>query len=185
MFHCLKVVYHLWYDFIWEDFAQKVITLFNYKLKQFKFYTISALLFVVVFGLLSLVNSHSARARLGLVETEAVIFIDGVSYGVLDGVYSLSDIVVKPSDKVSYTRISLNRDFVTEPSFAHLARSKSFSRSKFGLVQLRIQTIEGDPIVRYEFKNCKPISWVIEKAAPSIGGFHEKIELSVQKVEFF
>lgn len=123
-----------------------------------------------------------ASARLGLVKTETLIEIDGVNYGVINDINDLRDLTLSQKKDETFTRVSLKRDFVTEPSIFLWADQISQNRSKAIHMSVIIQTKDKVKIARYELNNCRPLSWTFERADPSQGGFHEKIDLAVQEI---
>lgn len=122
--------------------------------------------------------SPGASARLGLVKMETYIEIDGVNYGLIE-VSSLRDLTSNQPKEEAFTKVSLKRDFVTEPSLYLWALKKAQNRTQLTHVSIITQTKDGVKIARYELNNCKPLSWTVETAE---GGFHERIELAVPEI---
>ena len=129
--------------------------------------------------------SPGASARLGLVKTETHIEIDGINYGVINEVNNLRDLTFSQSKSENFTRVRLKRDFVTEPSLYLWAHKNAQNHKNVSRVSIITQTKDGYKIARYELKNCKPLSWTVETADPTQGGFHEKIDLAVQEIAVF
>ncbi len=127
--------------------------------------------------------SPGASARLGFVKTETFIEIDGVNYGGISEINNLRDLTLGQHKEEAFTRVSLRRDFVTEPSlFYHWwARKSSQNRAQLTHVRVITKTSKGDELTRYELINCKPLSWTFETK----GGYHEDIELAVQEVRVY
>lgn len=124
-----------------------------------------------------------ASAWLGLIETELAIEIDGVHYGILENKTSLENLL-RTAKNSENTRISLLRDFITEPSIYTLANEKAKNNKSLKNVILTLQSKQGTPLTQYKLKNCKPLSWTVG-ANPSEGGFHEQIDLAVQGVSIY
>ncbi len=129
--------------------------------------------------------SPGASARLGLVKKETHIEIDGIDYGIINEVQNLRDLTLTQGKNETFTRVSLKRDFVTEPSLYLWAHKNAQNRATLNHVNIITQTKDGYKIARYELKNCKPLSWTVETADPTQGGFHEKIDLAVQEIAVF
>jgi hypothetical protein len=147
------------------------------------FFLASVLLPVFLFSWL--LFSPGASARLGLIRLETHIEIDGVSYGEIRGINNLSDLTLESQKKgEAFTRVILNRDFVTELSMYQWANNITQDRTKLTRISVIIQTKEGVKIARYELKNSKPLSWTVE-TDPLQGGFHEKIILAVQEIAVY
>lgn len=111
--------------------------------------------------------------------------IDGVDYGAFDHVAGLNsfDLEGHPLEAEStYSRITLTRDFVTDPSLYLWAKNR-MSR-KFGPkdIQLVTEDEEGNIVETTTLKMCQPLSWTVEAANPSLGGFNETIDLAVQEI---
>lgn len=152
--------------------------------KQRTFFLALLLLPVFLFfGLIFL--SPGASARLGLVKTETYIEIDGVNYGVINEINNLRDLTLTQQKDEAFTRVTLKRDFVTAPSLYLWAQKNAQNRTKLTHVSVITQTKDGVKIARYELNNCKALSWTVETADPSQGGFHEKIDLAVQEITVF
>jgi len=120
--------------------------------------------------------SPGASAHLGSVKMETYIEIDGINYGLIE-VSSLKDITSNEQKEESFTKVSLKRDFVTEPSLYLWALNKAQNRTQLTKISIIAQTKDG--VKRYELDNCKPLSWTVETAE---GGFHERIELAVPEI---
>lgn len=144
--------------------------------------TILALV-VLLIGLISL--SPGASARLGILKTETYIHIGGVNYGILSEVNNLRDLTIDQGSHEKYTRVTIKRDFVTEPSLYLWAHKNAQARDPINRISIVTQTKDGYKIAKYELKNCKPLSWTVETADPTQGGFHEKIELAVQEIAVY
>ncbi|MBI2603078.1 MAG: phage tail protein [Deltaproteobacteria bacterium] len=125
--------------------------------------------------------SPGASARLGIRETETSIHIDGVNYGRLSKVKTFADLQFTQNSGEDFSRVSLGRDFVTEPSLYHWARKNAQARDQLNHISIVTQTTDGYEVSRYDLKNCKPLSWTVETADPSQGGFHETVVLAVQE----
>lgn len=139
-----------------------------------------SLLFFCLFFL-----TPGASARLGLAKIETIIEIDGVNYGVISEINNIRDLTLGPNQNENFTRVSLKRDFVTDPSLYLWAHNSAQSRGSLKHINIVTQTKDGYKLARYELKNCKPLSWTVETADPSQGGFHEKIDLAVQEIAVF
>ncbi len=112
--------------------------------------------------------------------------INGGTYGTFDEIKSLKDITPKasPSDK-GFVRVTLNRDFVTDPSLYLWAKENQHSNDGLHDIHLVMRTDEGKEVSRYVLKLCQPLSWSLEAVDPALGGFHETIDLAVQEITIF
>ena len=120
-------------------------------------------------------------------DTRTHVEIDGVNYGVFDDVAGLNAAVqagsVKNNDELH--KITLTRDFVTDPSLYLWAKNIMHGRSDLKDVHVVVENREGEEISRYVLKFCQPLSWTVEAANPSLGGFHEKVDLAVQEIAVY
>ncbi len=153
------------------------------KSKKFWF-VVSVLCFAMLlaFGL----STKKLSAHLHHIETEAYVEIDGVGYGIFNQISNLRDLTqLDRSPTAPFTKISLKRDFVTDPSLSLWARKSFHVGDGLKDIRLVIRTKEGQEVSRYTLRYCKPLSWTVEAADPSQGGFHEKIELAVQEIAVY
>ncbi len=109
--------------------------------------------------------------------------IEGVDFGGFDGVVGVDDESGSSLNSGQVRRVVLQRDFVTDPSLYLWAKNTMKERSGLKDIHLVMENRDGDEIARYVLKSCQPVSWSVEAAALSSGGFHERIELAVQGVE--
>jgi hypothetical protein len=109
--------------------------------------------------------------------------IDGATFGAFDGVIGIDDEVTGLANSGQVRRIVLQRDFVTDPSLYLWAKNTIEGTFRAQGHPHRDGERDGDEIARYVLKSCQPVSWSVEAAALSSGGFHERIELAVQGVE--
>ena len=114
--------------------------------------------------------------------------IDGVDYGVFERIAGLDSFDQEGhplAQETTYSRITLTRDFVTDPSLYLWAKNR-MSR-KFGPkdIQLVTEDGEGNIVETTTLKMCQPLSWTVEAANPSLGGFNETIDLAVQEISTF
>lgn len=145
------------------------------------FYLVGVLLSLFMITWL-VIFSPGASARLGLVKIETFIEIDGVNFGEINGIKSLRDLTPEDRKGEGFTKVTLKRDFVTERSLYLWAHKIADTRTSGAHISVVTQTKSGVNIARYELNNCKPLSWTVETADPSQGGFHEKVELAVQNI---
>ena len=128
----------------------------------------------------SLVRTRAAQ------DIRAHVEIDGVDYGAFDVIEGLDQ---AESDgqggEEPFHRISLRRDFVTDPSLYLWAKNIMHGRSDLKDVHVVMSSRDGEELSRYVLKFCQPLSWTVEAANPASGGFHEKIDLAVQEIAVF
>lgn len=108
--------------------------------------------------------------------------IDGVNYGNFDQVEGLKAQPLSKDFVGNFRRITLKRDFVTDPSLYLWAKNMMRSRSDLKDVNIVVENRDGEELSRYVLKYCQPLSWTVEAANPALGGFHEKIDLAVQEI---
>ena len=128
-------------------------------------------------------------------DAQTHIEIDGVNFGVFDRIEGLSeaDLAVKDTSKSqekqrtpkAYRRITLKRDFVTDPSLYLWAKNIMHGRSDLKDVHVVVENREGKELSRYVLRFCQPLSWTVEAANPALGGFHEKIDFAVQEIAVY
>lgn len=138
--------------------------------------------------------SFSSKAVRAHVEIEGVDYgafdqIDGLASALQDAMVASSAIENADSDNndatvamLRHRKITLQRDFVTNPSLYLWAKTVMEERSGLKDVSLVFENRDGDEISRYVLKLCQPLSWSLEAANPALGGFHEKVDLAVQGV---
>jgi hypothetical protein len=140
-------------------------------------------LFVMFAFLACLASSPELPAGFSSHAVRTHVEIDGIDFGLFDGVIGIDDDAVKGAEGSNVRHVVLQRDFVTDPSLYLWA--KNTMRERTGLKDITIvsENRDGDEVARYVLKSCQPVSWSVEAAALSSGGFHERIELAVQGVE--
>ena len=122
----------------------------------------------------------------------AHVEIDGVNYGAFDHIDGLASehtyggaLPGAATHPPQYRKVTLRRDFVTDPSLYIWAKNTMRARSELKNVHVVIENSEGEELSRYILKYCQPLSWTVEAANPALGGFHEKIDLAVQEIDIF
>jgi hypothetical protein len=113
--------------------------------------------------------------------------IDGVNYGSFDRVEGLKALDGSGSgdQTATFHKITLKRDFVTDPSLYLWAKNIMHGRSDLKDVHIVMENRDGEEISRYVLRFCQPLSWSVEAANPALGGFHEKIDLAVQEISVY
>ena len=109
------------------------------------------------------------------------VLIDGRDYGYFDNINDLNEIV-SVSDRGDFRKITLTRDFVTDPSLYLWAKNMMRDRSELKDVHLVMENRDGEEMSRFVLKFVQPLTWTVEAANPALGGFHEKIDLAVQEI---
>ena len=121
--------------------------------------------------------------------TRTHIEIDGINFGDFDRIEGLdrfSPDTGKPvHEEASYVKITLGRDFVTDPSLYLWAKNRMSKKSKLKNIDLITKDENGNIIRRRKLELCQPLSWTVEATNPSLGGFNETIDLAVQKTSVF
>lgn len=136
--------------------------------------------------LIPVASTEKSPAGFSAQVVRAHVEIDGVEYGAFDQVEGLvGNPELQSSDTmgaVRHRKVSLQRDFVTNPSLYLWAKSVMEERSGLKDVQLVLENRDGEVLSRYVLKLCQPLSWSLEAANPALGGFHEKVDLAVQDI---
>jgi hypothetical protein len=111
--------------------------------------------------------------------------IDGQYFGAFDQIKGLRDLsFAKSAAPGENSIISLNRDLVTDPSLYRWASAMNASRGGLKDVHIVMRDGSGAEVSRYVLKLCKPLSWTFE-AVPTLGGYHERVDLAVQEIAIF
>jgi len=129
--------------------------------------------------LLSLVSTSRLPASFTNAVTKYHVSVEGIDYGTFDHVSGLDE------EQPGTRTISLRRDFVTDPSLYLWAKNTMRNRSNLKDVHVVLENTEGQQVAKYVLKLCQPLSWTVEADNPSVGGFHEKIDLAVQEISIF
>lgn len=137
------------------------------------------------FGAVLVVAARTLPAAFTSPVTHTRVEIDGVDYGPFDRIEGLDTFSEdgRPAESgTTYSRITLSRDFVTDPSL-YLWAKERMSR-KFGLKDIHLITADenGNMVSRKVLRLCQPLSWSVEATNPSLGGFNETIDLAVQEI---
>lgn len=103
--------------------------------------------------------------------------IDGVDFGAFDHSEGLPE-----NDQPFSGHVVLDRNFVTEPSLYLWARQAVSEHGNLKDIVVVYRNSEGKEVDRLILKGSHPVSWTVEAADPSQGGYHEKVELSVQEI---
>lgn len=82
----------------------------------------------------------------------------------------------------SHKKVILQRNFVTEPSLYLWARDVAEEHQGPKNIEIIYRDQEGSEISKFTLGSSQPLAWTVEAADPSLGGFHERIEIAVQEV---
>jgi hypothetical protein len=142
--------------------------------------SISFFLGLAVVGTLTVV-ALTKNIRAGFEPTDYNVHVEvgNIEFGSFDEIKGLEDLT---SQNNTHKRIVLKRNFVTDPSFYLWARGVSEDHQGPKNIQLVYKDSSGTEVSRLTLKASQPLAWTVEAADPSLGGFHERIELAVQKV---
>ena len=130
--------------------------------------------------------ARGAMAQLAPESFVTTVEIEGVNYGdfgYISDPYEIANVKKRQEEK--FIRIHLKRDFVTDPSLYKWANNAFSARTGLKDVVLISKTKSGRKVSQYVLKQSKPLSWSVEAADPLLGGFHESVELAVQKISVF
>lgn len=152
------------------------------KHKVVRRWSATAMSLVIIGGILFTFEKR-LRAKFEPIETIAHIQIDGQYFGTIDQISELRDLhIYKQHPDENFTRVSLKRDFVTDPSLYFWAKRSFETREGLKDIKLVMKTKDGHEISEYVLKKSKPLQWTLEAADPAVGGFHERIEFAVQEI---
>jgi hypothetical protein len=146
-------------------------------------------LFVLALAI-PVVAARMSKASFSPQDLRAHVEIDGVNYGTFDKIDGLVETGTGTSTGTAvtgaaYKRITLKRDFVTDPSLYLWAKNIMHGRSDLKDVHVVMETRDGEEVSRYVLKYSQPLAWTVEAANPALGGFHEKIDLAVQEIAVY
>ncbi len=139
------------------------------------------LLAAVALATLTVTATRISTAGFTSEELKTHVEIDGVNYGTFDHVEGLDELA-QDATHAAFRKVTLKRDFVTDPSLYLWAKNIMHGRSDLKDVHLVMANREGEEVSRYVLRFCQPLSWSVEAANPALGGFHEKIDLAVQEI---
>ncbi len=109
--------------------------------------------------------------------------IDGVNYGAFSKIKGLDE-ALSAKDNSGFFKISLERNFVAEPSLYLWAKSREVEHNVLGDITIIAKDSSGEELHRYVLKRCQPLSWTVEKSSPAVGGFYEIVDIAIQKIQF-
>ena len=135
-----------------------------------------------------LVLKKQVQAALYNPVTVTKIEIDGTDYGSIDnisGINNFSDDGFPVNNMHSHEKISISREFVTEPSLYLWAKKRMKRKSDPKDIHLVVEDEDGNVIKRQILQLCQPLSWSMESTNSSLGGFNETIDIAVQKISKF
>ena len=135
-----------------------------------------------------LVLKKQVQAALYNPVTVTKIEIDGTNYGSIDnisGINNFSEDGFPVNNMHSHEKISISREFVTEPSLYLWAKKRMKRKSDPKDIHLVVEDEDGNVIKRQVLQLCQPLSWSMESTNSSLGGFNETIDIAVQKVSKF
>lgn len=108
--------------------------------------------------------------------------IDGVNYGVFSKIEGLDE-ALSTTGSSGFSKISLERNFVAEPSLYLWAKSREVEHNVLGDITIIVKDSSGKELRRYVLKRCQPLSWTVEKSSPAVGGFYEIVDIAIQKIQ--
>jgi len=111
-----------------------------------------------------------------------VVQIDGVNYGAFTPVKEIEQLVGNAASPDG-GRVTLVRDFVTDPSLYLWANSLMRGNTSLKDVSLISENADGAEVARYVLRMSQPVAWTVEASNPEVGGLHERVEFAVQKIE--
>lgn len=142
--------------------------------------SISFLIGLAIVGTIT-VAALTKHIRAGFEPTNYNVHVEvgNIEFGSFDEIKGLENL---HSNNNTHKRIVLKRNFVTDPSFYLWARDVSEEHLGPKNIELVYKDDQGNEVSRVTLRASQPLAWTVEAADPSLGGFHERIELAVQKV---
>lgn len=137
----------------------------------------AALLIVPLF---QLVASSPSPANLNRSVTKMHVMIDGIDFGTFDRPDNLTQ---RPSTRTKSSRITLQRDFVTDKSLYQWTSNASQIHMGPRNIALVMKDQYGRDTETITLKYCQAVSWSVEAANPSMGGYHERVDFAIQGIE--
>jgi hypothetical protein len=134
---------------------------------------------------LIVISANNLPAGFSFDSTRTLVEIDGVSYGTFNNVTGVEQPKSVSATPGEYIKISLHRDFVTDPSLYLWAKNNISERHGLKDVHLVTLNDSGKEISRHILKLCQPLSWSVESSNSALGGFHETVDLAVQEISIY
>lgn len=122
------------------------------------------------------ISAKNLTASFSVPDTYTTVEIDNVVYGQFDHIDGLDRIY---SSQEPFAKISFQRNFVTEPSLYLWAKNNVAQRDGQKKIHLVERSETGEEISRLVLESCHPLSWSVEAAQSSAGGFREFVEIAV------
>ncbi len=131
-------------------------------------------------------SSHNLPAGFVVEPNGVTVEIDDFNYGSFEKIEGLSKINGEiDSEGNRYTKVTLHRNFVTDPSLYLWAKNTAKRNEELRDIHLVKRNKLGQEISRYVLKLCQPLSWTVESANSALGGFHETVDVAVHKIEVY
>lgn len=149
------------------------------KLKKMK-NSISFIIGLLIAGTLAVIGlTDHIKAGFEPEDYNVHVEVGDIQFGAFDEIVGIDEITTKDS---AHKYVVLKRNFVTDPSFYLWARDVAEEHKGPKNIELVYKNAQGQEVSRVTLKASQPLAWTVEAADPSLGGFHERIELAVQKV---
>jgi hypothetical protein len=125
-------------------------------------------------------SAKQLTASLTAPETVIHVEINGTDFGSFDSISGLE--ALNADLDAEYATVSFKRDFVTDPSLYLWAKNNVSGREGLKNVHLVEKTASGEEVGRKVLQFCHPLTWSVETANSSFGGFSETVEIAVQSL---
>ena len=156
---------------------------------MYRFKNITKLVLALLAGVvLTMALKKQVQAALYTPVTVTKIEIDGTNFGSIDqisGIDNFSEDGFPVNNMRSHEKISISREFVTEPSLYLWAKKRMKRKSDPKDIHLVVEDENGNVLKRQVLQLCQPLSWSMESTNSSLGGFNETIDIAVQKISTF
>lgn len=114
--------------------------------------------------------------------------IDGTNFGPFDNISGLEQFAgdgFPLTSEINYQTVKLSREFVTSPSLYLWAKNRMRRKADLKDIHLITENEDGQVVEHQILQLCQPLSWSMEAADPTLGGFNETVDLAVQKISVF
>ncbi|NRA64697.1 MAG: hypothetical protein HRU19_09455 [Pseudobacteriovorax sp.] len=153
----------------------------NKKLLRFSLIATPLLLALFIIG------GHGIKAAFYDSVLTTYVEIDGVNFGPFDDIDGIEQFASDgfPLSSDSYATVTLEREFVTSPSLYLWVKNRMRKKTELKDIHLITENEEGDVVAHQILQLCQPLSWSVEAADPTLGGFNETVDFAVQKITEF
>ena len=146
------------------------------------------LIIVPVLLMVFIVGGRKIKAAFYTPTLTTYVEIDGTNFGPfhrIKGLENFADDGYPMAASSNYQTIRLEREFVTSPSLYLWAKNRMRKKADLKDIHLITENEDGSVVEHQILQLCQPLSWSMEAADPTLGGFNETVDLAVQKISVF